>query len=585
MTLVLRGDPGRRERLREIGEVLIRNHSELRSSDAALLAQRWAAELDVTRFVAEPHDEGVAVRVDYPADVVDALQNADGGRLARSMRLTELMWSAIQIRDGKEPPGGAPNLWRGVTAAVEDAAQDDDSGVYAPQDILAASATALIIAAAAGEDVPDDELATAAQFLLAGAEHFGALAPPDEGTAVEDEEVARGRDVPDMAWDMGADRSIAMGLPTMLKAPVLCERAGVAADVVADGVRAVAATPFDGARARLSDGLSVLWDEPCSTHESAHAAALAAARRMIATEGRGPRKPYGYLTVTLAEPLEDRVASSDDVLFDVGSSAFAVLVLAGAKNADCVHAQAAAALLDVLLEYDRRVWPTTYARHHYHRTGMWRRAVDTVVCDRVLAGDDALLQSYLEAFASVGEELRGLLVLLVERGSSDATAIRRLHTIWPRVLDRLLPDVRDLSPRDGDRDKEPYHRDVDELDEALLLTPSDNAEDWPLEETFKLGVRWLAAFQSAPHVADRAIVFVGRILGLLTDLGIDLVLRVLGDDIRSIRRESTYVTTWLEVVLTRAEPGNAVRKARALLDRLAGMGDDSAISVQQRLEA
>lgn len=37
-----------------------------------------------------------------------------------------------------------------------------------------------------------------------------------------------------------------------------------------------------------------------------------------------------------------------------------------------------------------------------------------------------------------------------------------------------------------------------------------------------------------PHVADRAIVFIGRTFGLANDLAIQIILTVLGDDIQAI---------------------------------------------------
>ena len=80
---------------------------------------------------------------------------------------------------------------------------------------------------------------------------------------------------------------------------------------------------------------------------------------------------------------------------------------------------------------------------------------------------------------------------LVARAVDTAT-VTRLHDIWPRVLDCLLPEFRNLEPLDGVREREPYHHVVEELDCALLLVPPDAT--WPLEETFRLGTRWLAGW-------------------------------------------------------------------------------------------
>jgi hypothetical protein len=95
-----------------------------------------------------------------------------------------------------------------------------------------------------------------------------------------------------MAWDMGADRSIAAALPALLLNPPLCARARVSAAEVCEGIRAVATSPFDEARARLTKGLQAAWAIPCDKHSDAHAAILIAARRMIAMAGLSPRTPY-----------------------------------------------------------------------------------------------------------------------------------------------------------------------------------------------------------------------------------------------------------------------------------------------------
>lgn len=581
--LVLRGDAERRQRLRELGDALVANHGELEGTDSIHLARRWAAELDVEHFVAEPHDEGIAISVNYPAGVLEALQASGGAAVAQSIRLTNLMMKAIQIRDGQGDLAEAAAVWADTVAGCEQAAAGShDYGVYDPVDILSAAAAALLKAAHAGHDVDDTALETAVAFLLESAAQFGGAAPPDV-MEDSDEHDDRRSQVANTFWDMGADRSIASALPILLLDDVLRERAHTSLRNVAAALASLAATPFDEARARLVQSLVPVWDRPCEIDTELHGITLGVARRMITTEGlvRRPGR-YGYAPVLLAEPLEATIANSTDISFDVAGASFGVAVAAAAR-CDCEHGRAARALVDVLIAYDHRVWPEEYARHHYHRTDMWRHAIDSAIAGRVMSGDDDALDRHLDAFAPIGEELRAFLECLVARALDDAT-VARLHEVWPRVLDCLLPDVRNLEPRDGDRDREPYHRHVEELDSALLLVPPDDAR-WPVEDTFRLGARWLAAYQATPHVADRAIVFVGRTLGLANDVAIHLVLTVLGDNIEAIRRSSQYVMAWLQAVLSNPPPGEPTARARRLLDRLAAAGDDWALAVQRQLEA
>lgn len=581
LVLVLRADAERRQRLRELGDLLIANHAELADSDAEPLARRWAAELDSDHLVAEPHEEGVAISVNYPTGVREALQeHGAAAAAARSLRLSKLLMNAVQIRDGQGDLGEAAAVWTDAVAGCEErAAEGEDYGIYNPGDILSAAGSALVMAAQAGHDIDDAELRRAVTFLLEGAAHFGQAAPP-HSVGDSDGDSDRHSRIADMLYDMGADRSIATVLPALLLDARLRERADVSLDAVADALELLAATPYDEARSRLVAGIRPAWDMACDG--AAHHIALRVARRLIATEGRAPRTDrYGYVSVMLAEPVEETIRASSDISFDVASASFGALLAAGAR-CDCSHGCAARELVDALIDYDHRVWPAEYARRHYHRTNMWRNAVDAAVADRVMSGDDALLNAHLDALAPVGEELRGLLDALVDR-AVDAPSAARLRQIWPQIFDRLLPDARNLEPRDGDRDREPYPRHVEELDAALLLVPPDGAE-WPFEDTFRLGARWLAAYQATPHVADRAIVFVGKLIGLRDNLAIHIILKVLGDNIQMIRR-SRYTIAWLQAVLTNPPPGTAARHARTLLDRLAAAGDDRALTVQQQLEA
>lgn len=140
---------------------------------------------------------------------------------------------------------------------------------------------------------------------------------------------------------------------------------------------------------------------------------------------------YGYTAVMLSGPLEDTIRISDDISFDVAGASFGVYLAASAR-CDCRHGLAARNLVDVLIDYDQRVWPVEYARHHHHhRTQMRRHAIDAGVADRVMSGDDAALEAHLNAFAPIGEELRGFLDALVAR-AVDGPSAARLHAVWPR---------------------------------------------------------------------------------------------------------------------------------------------------------
>ncbi len=585
MALVLRAPRDRRAQLRQLGTILMENHAELPGKDSELLARRWAAELDVEHYKATPQDEGVVFTVEYPEEVITALQESGGAQAARSVHVTGLMMKAITLRDGKGDASEAPALWREVVDAVEaQDANDDPFTVYRPVDTIAAAAAGLVRAATNGVDVADHDLRAAIELLLEGARHFSLMAPPERYEA-DEAESADPFDVAEMAWDMGSDRSIATALPLLVLHPGLVERAGVTIPAVASGIEGIATSRYHETRERLCDGLAPVFALECPLYCAAHDAAIAAALRMLATSGQQLRRPgYGYAPITLANPIQT-ISGSDGFDLNVVQASFAVLLLRAAANAPCDHARLAATVLDELIEYDRRDWPARYARRHYHRTHMWRGALDLAVTDRILAGDDEILDLHLEAFGPVGEDVTGLIVQLAARAVEDQHT-QRVHEVWPRLHDRLLPEMRNLEPRSGDHDKRPNSSMVRKLDEALLLVPPETANhQWPSQETVRLGVRWLKSFEGKPHAADRAITFVGRMIGLNNEVATHLILGVLGDNVERIRRESRMVVAWLQLVLGDPAPGSMTTRARTLLDRLAAAGDDWALSVQQQLEA
>ncbi len=582
MHLVLSGDNEQRERLAKLAAELRANAAELPGPDGALLAQRWASELDVSHYRAQRHDDGVAVSVEYPDGVTAALAASGGDQAARALSGAGIMRQAAALRDGQDDIAGALGVWRAAVAHLS----GGSDGMYAPLDVASAAAGALVMAAAAGVAVDDAELADAVKVLREGAAVVADWAPPPRDALPQnnDDKPAARQHVHDMVWDDGHDRSLATVLPLLLREPQVAARAAVTARDVAAAIEQVAASPYDETRRRLVAALRPLWALPCDDPAAPHDAVLAATRRMLSTAGYGElsQAGHGYAPATLPEPLEDVLAAAEGPAVEVGSAAFAVDLLTAGEQLECGHGATAAALLDAVVDYDSRVWPATYARRHYSRTSAWRQAVDSALAGRVLRGDrDALLRR-LDAFGPVGEQLAGLLTALASQAVDQQTA-EQLHDAWPLVMDRLMPDHRDLTAPGISRE-EPNHRDVDDLDDALLLVPPEDGGHWPLRTTAELGMRWIGAFRSRADRADRAIMFAGRLFGLGTDLGIRIALSVLGDDVETLRRHSRYAVAFLRVALRDPPPGDAPRRARLLLDQLAVAGDEQALQLQQELE-
>jgi hypothetical protein len=83
MHLVLRGDATRRRQLGQLGVALLGNVAQLSGVDGSLVVRRWASELDVTHYVAQEHDGGIAVSVAYPPELAVGLASSGGAGAAR----------------------------------------------------------------------------------------------------------------------------------------------------------------------------------------------------------------------------------------------------------------------------------------------------------------------------------------------------------------------------------------------------------------------------------------------------------------------------------------------------------------------
>ena len=443
MNLVLRSGDERREALRLVGEELAGRSGELVGAItppladlvpqppaddpqevARLQATRWATELDIDHYQAEPTgDNGVKISVEYPGEVTEKLTETRGRRAGAMVETGGLLYRAMRCRDGHDnhDPAG---LHRDLTRLQQelDAVGRPASG-RTEQDAVAAVAAALLLGPSRGADVTDAALAWAAEELL-------------EVSRRQAEASATWYDTPDQRFEQGADRSAATVVPVLLADATLRKRAGTDLAAVSAAAVALAGSRFAEVRARLTAALLPVLGNGCADPD-VHQAAAAALREMVATAGCGPWGPNGRPRVRLLDPLPEAIAS-DDLRLDTQLAAPAVPGLDSAASVGCAHVQEAGELLDAMTAYDLTRWPTEYARRHFIDTARWRENLDHVTARRALDGDRALLGKYLAAFAPAAEELRGVLTAMADLAvTPERTAA--FHQAWPQILDALLP--------------------------------------------------------------------------------------------------------------------------------------------------
>jgi hypothetical protein len=476
------------------------------------------------------------------------------------------------LRDRETFEAGAADevidIWRTAMEVIDDLGEDGSDSPLSPYDVAAAASAAALRCAASGFLAQVAELVGEASRLLLDV----AIAMPalPDGT--------RG-----MIWPEGADRSAAVGLPLLLLAQI----EGVTDVEIEQTLTALlrlAESPFVEVRSRLVQGLELLIiggvdGDSCEARR--HEEVLAVLRELIASSGR-VAAGHGRGRRERLDDVQSALAS-DSVIGDIAGMADAIPGLVALSRESCTHAVEAASLLNALIGYDRRVWPVHFARYGYADEHVWRGAIDSVVVGRILDGDLDELWRYLDAFGPVAEHLAGLLQKLASGADAGAKAIL-LHDLWPIILDRLLPDNRNLIAY-GDGNRRPHYQDVRALDRVLLLTP-DGAVDWPWERTIALWRRWVTAYESHPHLADRLVDTLNR-AGLLADpVATDWVLLVLGTDAAAIDRGSNKVVAWIRYVLVdHPEAVSDRRRPVDILDGLVRRGDAKAIALQQEIES
>jgi hypothetical protein len=582
MMLVLNGSQERREELAALGQRLLKStRVELVAADGAeppddhpelLVAERRSRGFDIAAYRAEPTEDPtkVAISVEIPAEVQERLERTGGKEATLRVKLQNLAFTTMKVRDGEKIDLSAADLFAQVNATLTELQTEaQDAPPHMAAEAWAAAAATIIVRAAASQTTDERT------FLP---EAVGRLI--DVASAVTPD-VQSYFDNRDTAWDLAPDRSAATALPRLLNDEALLAACDHDRKQIQAAVVRLAQSPSGEVRGRLVAALDAVWKTQCQDDLStaAHETALMVYRELLLNAGIGPWDGNTRPRVRLEEPLAEAL-TAPGILLDLPAAADAVPGLHAAAAASCAHATKARELLETLVQHDLAVWPSEWAGEHYDGSDSWRDQLNKSVAAEVLVGDDALLSRYLKGFASVPEELAGLLVALVEQALTPEQG-ERLLSIWPQILAHLLPEAR--IERTGNEGAN--WRDTAALDRALLPKRPKNA-NWPAQPWVAVLQRWSASYTDHPELVDRLLICMGSQGVALIEAAIPLVLKTLGIDARRILRASQYITAWLQLFLV--EHPNAAGDHRAtlqgLVDLLAAAGSSDAISIQRTLE-
>ncbi|MBZ6282686.1 hypothetical protein [Streptomyces olivaceus] len=568
--IVLRASAERQDAYREMGRRLTAEHEQRRgttgegdsASDGVIAEAALLLDSSNYRIVTLPDGDGRAVpgAVTVPdrdgrALVNEAVhrrrmeQSDDGAAFREFVDRFALLRDAEVARDGdgKADARGLFERWE----ALDRIHRLSPSGRPKELDAIGPMVAAVVLrsASATAGGVEPEQVRWAANELLSAA-----AATPCAVTA--DWDVRN-----DASDPRGADRSAAVGLPTLL------QQADVAEETVRAGVLQLAGSAYVEVRELLCAAITRLWGAGVCTGpgDARHTTVLAALTEMVATAGltaqgdiEVPRQPF-----RLPDPVCPALTEGTPFV-DLRLVADAAAAAHLAAACDCPHGRAARQLSEALTEHDRLTWTCQSPAMASHTAG-WRHTHDAVTAGLALDGDRDRLNAYLTAFDADPRALAGLLRALADQATSPAR-VRELLAMWPGMLDRFATR--------GNAD----------LGTALLPLPTSGAP-WPPAQARDLIRLWVSLHAARPYLADHLLDVLDA-HGPFRGQEVGLVLDVLGDHADAVAVSASRVVPFLSQVLSDDvhRTGPDAERARRLLDALAAEGRQEALRVQHRLE-
>lgn len=584
MSLVLAAaTPERAEELRFVGEQLvdkvchqIEQLGEAVSREAVEVelstARAWASGLDRSTYSVKETEQGWEVQSHPPAEVTAALTaGMDWLRDSQeAMRLT--VRYHIKQEDGTAEPITTEDLVADLNTAatlIKSPRELDAMGWDGP---AAVAGYALTHHIAGGLPLPDNSVRIAADIVL----RIG-----------EDDVPQRDHDIEESYFSQGADRVAARALPLLLT-PI----ADHARRLIDGGDGTVAYSRVEVALVELSRsnvlqtrlflarGFDHVWASPC-THNSVcpHLTALRITTDMMRECVLGPwemeRQKYAY--ETLADPIVKTLPPVADDNILVSRLDAAIRALAPAAVANICVSEEARALLEVLIDAQRRAL-IAQDRDIDDRGSHALAAARALL---TLDDDDAIL-AHVDAFVDNSTVLDNVLRALSAAAEEDQRRAATARRIWPQIAERCI-DAHDSGH--GTFKNRMTGRDYTLA--ALIPTAAGETTYLHSEYAGKPIVwwdpaawtatvdRWLGVAAGKPTCVDALVQFIRLALPTAEQarLGIPWVARATIPDAPAIATRCYTVAEWLIDVRVAAQMAGMASEWQRTVDALVVAGD------------
>ncbi len=585
--LVLNGDEATAERLGEIARQMVATAERVEAEieqhrantgediqpnvDRAIpyvtTVRNWASALERDRYRLYEEDGQTYVGSSPPEEVKHALEHSNA-ELARGQQTVRIL-NRYFIEPTRHRAEATPPSREELEADLE-LVRDliEDPPALSPIEI--ADAAALVAAAAltahicVGEQIPGEQLAFAAEVLLAIADQAAA-----GGDGIEYE---------GSFFQQGADRTAARALPLLLlpHAADLRERVGGPEVVLDAAARLARAVPAE-TRLALAQGLDPLWRAPCAAGPCHHEHALDLLERSMRDWVLGEfdvsrqrhtvqllngRLPGALDTVAPDRLLPERL---DPAIRGLGAAA-----ISEACVRDCARE-----LLIALTDAQRRALAAH--EHDYDNRGSHAMVAARGLLALAAAGVQAPLLADLSA--SSGSRLSTMLRAIAAAAEESTRAAAAARRLWPAIIDTVL----DLAEREpaalGDRDGgeralaaiAPMRvQEIEFLYRELDGAPVEWRDPLAWREEIE---RWLPHAAGRSHCVDSLIALIEVLPATeQATVGLDWVRTLVLDHVSGVVQRSFMLTRWLVEIRPAADAAHSLDSWQELIDALVVAG-------------
>jgi hypothetical protein len=576
---LIRDDQDRLAALRDIGGELLRRARQLAGTDnedddlAAVAG--WASSLDASNYRLYEGPTGTGVLYEPPAQVRDA-QAVVTADLARGQQATRLVMTYGKREDRAGP---CDTITEDLALAYTLATDPPGSGLSAPDAVAAVAATALVGQVHQQVTLGPDDIRWAADFLLTAAR-----LPRSGGLAHSI-----------MIDPMGADRSAAIGLPTLLLPA--CAEANVDRARIEHGLIGCATSDFNEVRRALAVGLAPVWAAPCdsdaTTGPCRHRAGWNAVEAGLCDCRLGDWDPSGRgrVVAPLTGPLLEELPRVETDRLLVDRLTGPLVACADAARSDSCISDDAVQLLDVLLAAHRRGALHWSVQGYGPDDDEDHRRVVGILLSTAACGDWAPLIGHVQAYANTPRALAKLLHDAGQLYTYRSDLRRTLATTWPVIMQTALDAITNVDTSHSDWDDVLAHL-IPDLSLAISDPDPDTTlatarADWIHPDMLhSLIERWILVARGGPDAVD-TLVGLARTAptSWQTTTGLRWTDRLIGGDYDAIALRSWRLPGWLADLRSASHlsPGDA-KVLHRVLDGLAAAGDRRAAAVQLAAE-